>query len=153
MYEVNIKAIAQARINFKTAKEKFNEYMEKIYSDDEYKNLSLEVTEAKEKLDMLTGELKAEVEGCFRSKIEECTPEDKHPHPAITIKEVTKVDIDEPKARKYCLENLKQALKLDTTKFKKFALALDESDRPDCISVRKEPQMNLKQDLSEYLDE
>ena len=147
MYEKKVEEIALTRDQLEKAKLELNNFMEKIYSDEKYKALSLAVQELKAQLDNETNSLKSNVETEFINSGEK----NKHPHPAITIKEVIKIQIDEKEARNYCFENMKSALKLDTTKFKNMVKIMEEEDRPDCVSIDKEPSATLKQDLSEYL--
>lgn len=80
------------------------------------------------------------------------TDGNKHPHPAVNIKDFTEVTIaDEKGAREWCFDNYRPALKLDEAAFKN---ALKIGHAPDylgtVITVRK---VQIATDLSKYLPE
>lgn len=72
----------------------------------------------------------------------------KHPHPAITVKELTKLDYDPKQAREWADTNLRSALVLDAKRFEKAILA---TEAPDFVTVRKEQQVTVASDLSPYV--
>lgn len=72
----------------------------------------------------------------------------KHPHPAITVKELTKLDYDPKQAREWADTNLRSALVLDAKRFEKAILA---TEVPDFVTVRKEQQVTVASDLSPYV--
>ena len=73
----------------------------------------------------------------------------KHPHPAITVRESTKFDYDAKIAREWADEHLRAALVLDTKKFEK-AIAVTEV--PDFVTVRTEKSVAVSTDLSAYVE-
>ena len=69
---------------------------------------------------------------------------DKHPHPAITIKMMTRLNYDQDAAKSYSIAHLPNALKLDTRAFEKAAKALDL----DFVTITEEPTAAIDSDLS-----
>jgi hypothetical protein len=70
---------------------------------------------------------------------------DKRPHPAVGIREMTRVEYDERLARAYCQHRLPDALRLDATVFEKVIRSLDEP--PKFVTVYKEPTATIARDL------
>ena len=76
---------------------------------------------------------------------------DKHPHPAVTIKDVTLVDYDEDEFKSWAIEhNHPGLLNLNKSAAKKVATG---PTAPDFVTVTKEPKAYIKNDLSEYIKE
>lgn len=72
--------------------------------------------------------------------------ENKHPHPAVTIKEYTTLDYDEGKAMEHARQHLPNCIKLDAVAFKKAAPALSLP----FVTVGSDHKATVKRDLSEY---
>lgn len=73
---------------------------------------------------------------------------DKHPYPALNVREMTQLVYDEAEALKYCRTNMIGALKLDKTKFEKAAVALGL----DFVKEIKKPSATIASDLSEFTE-
>lgn len=72
----------------------------------------------------------------------------KHPHPAITVKEVTKLVYCFKTAREWADTNLRSALVLDVKRFEKAILA---TEAPEFVTIHKEQQVTVASDLSPYV--
>lgn len=72
--------------------------------------------------------------------------QNKHPHPAITIKMMTRLDYDPEAAKSYSIAHLPNALKLDARAFEKAAKVLGL----DFVTVTEEPTATIATDLSEW---
>jgi len=72
---------------------------------------------------------------------------DKHPHPAIAIRELTVLDYDQKLARQWAETNLRAALVLD---YKKFEKAVKDLGAPDFVRIHTTPQVTVSADLSAY---
>jgi hypothetical protein len=72
----------------------------------------------------------------------------KRPHPAITIREMTKLDYDPKRAREWADTNLRSALVLDVKRFEKAILA---TEAPEFVTIHKEQQVTVASDLSPYV--
>lgn len=71
----------------------------------------------------------------------------KHPHPAITIKTMTRLDYDQEAAKSYSIAHLPNALKLDTRAFEKAAKVLGL----DFVIITNHPQATIATDLREWV--
>lgn len=72
----------------------------------------------------------------------------KHPHPAVTVKEMTKLDYDQKQAREWADTNLRSALVLDAKRFERAILA---TEAPEFVTIRTEKSVAVSSDLSLYL--
>ncbi len=72
---------------------------------------------------------------------------DKRPHPAILVREMTRLDYDAKTARDWAETNLRAALVLD---YKKFERAVKQLGAPDFVRVYTEPRVTVSSDLSSY---
>ncbi len=70
--------------------------------------------------------------------------QDKHPHPAVTIKMMTRLDYDPEAAKSYSIAHLPNALKLDARTFEKAAKVLGL----DFVTITEEPTTAIDSDLS-----
>lgn len=74
--------------------------------------------------------------------------QDKHPHPAITIKVYEVLTYDAEQAKSYAIaHNLPKLLKLDAKVFEKAANGLGL----DFVTVTEEPRATIASDLSEWV--
>ena len=92
----------------------------------------------------------AELETALRNLAVESYDEDgnKHPHPAIGVKEFTHLDYSPAMAKEYCLEHrIQAALKLDAKAFEKLAPGLDLG----FVDTVKEFRATIATDLSEWV--
>jgi hypothetical protein len=72
----------------------------------------------------------------------------KHPVPAITIKDYTVYGYDPKVAAPWALENMRGALVLDNKRFERLIAA---GDVPDFVTVTVEHRVTVASDLSSYL--
>ena len=72
----------------------------------------------------------------------------KHPHPAITIKEMTRLEYSLEDAHDWAVRSMPNLLKLDTRGFEKVAKAAGL----DFVAISTEPQVTVARDLSEYAE-
>jgi DNA polymerase-3 subunit epsilon len=77
---------------------------------------------------------------------------DKHPHPAVGIRNITRLEYDPRKAYLWCQDHLPAALVLDRTFFEKHAKAVAKTSPLDFVTISQEPQATIATDLSAYLD-
>lgn len=103
----------------------------------------------KKQLDLAQGAL-AEAEANVRAVAlaEYAANQDKHPHPAVTIKVYEVLAYDAEQAKSYAIaHNLPKLLKLDAKIFEKAANGLDL----DFVTVTEEPRATIATDLSEWV--
>lgn len=103
---------------------------------------SASLKEAREQVSVCTQQLKAAA----------LSAGDKHPHPATTIRQATKLNYDERQAIAWCIEHLPQALKLDSRLFEKHARAVAATDPIPFVEIASEAQVAIATDLSAYLE-
>ena len=72
---------------------------------------------------------------------------DKRPHPAVGIREMTRLYYYDSDAFSYCVEHLTTALKMDRRKFEKVAKAAEL----EFVDILKEPQATIARDLRAYV--
>jgi hypothetical protein len=75
--------------------------------------------------------------------------QDKHPHPAVTVKLFTALEYETEEALGYCREHLPKALKLDKRAFEKVARVVE----PTFVTFIVEPRAQIDRDLSGYVEE
>jgi len=98
----------------------------------------------------------ADVEGAIRAAALDAfsATGDKRPHPAVGIREMTRLEYDEGEAIFFCRRAAPNALKLDRRAFEKIAKLGIEAGGPfdlDFVTIRKEPQAAIARDLSAYM--
>ena len=72
--------------------------------------------------------------------------DNKHPHPAVTVKMFIVLRYDPDKALDFARDHLPKALKLDKRTFERAAKAIE----PDFVTIAKEPKATIDKDLSEW---
>ena len=75
---------------------------------------------------------------------------DKHPHPAITVKTITRIDYDLNEATVWARQNLPEAIHLDTRFFEKHVKAVQATHPVPCAKIIFEPQAQIASDLSKW---
>jgi hypothetical protein len=82
-----------------------------------------------------------------QNAIEEFTQTgDKHPCPALDIREMTHINYDPDIALEYCKKSMQGALQLDRTKFEKAAAALGL----DFVTISKVPKATIATNLNKF---
>ncbi len=109
-----------------------------------YENLLTEITKTKESIESIEKQIRDSAVQDFRVR------GNKRPHDAVQIKVFQIVSVvDEPKAREWCFQNFRPALKLDTKTFEK--AAKDGSVPSDLVVCEEEPRAQIATDLSKYI--
>jgi len=111
-----------------------------------YQALMVKAAEAQKDVNMFTEQLKEEAISQYGVDLD-MKPE----HGGYEIKMSTNVNVvDEGKAREWCFQNFRPALKLDPKTFKD--AVKDGNIPPELASVEVEPKVYIKSDLSKFLE-
>jgi hypothetical protein len=76
---------------------------------------------------------------------------DKHPHPAVSIKVMTRLQYDPERAAGFCREYLPSAIKVDYKTFEKYAKNVADTAPLDFVEFVEEPQAQIVTDLSKFV--
>ena len=107
--------------------------------------LHVAIDELKQKAKELDSQIRDYTVSIFESTGE------KHPHPAVGIREYTKLDYDKDEALHWAQRHLPKALKLDNRFFEKHAKAVSETQPISFVRIYKEPRATISTDLGEYV--
>lgn len=78
--------------------------------------------------------------------------EDKHPHPAVSIRVNRELKYSEAQALDWCKTNLPAAVKLDNRSFEKYARSVADTVQPvPCVELVDVPSAAIATDLSMYI--
>lgn len=144
-YEINIRALADARREADAAKQSMNALIEQVKQTPEYQRISA----SREHYDGICETIISEIQ---TNALEIYTSEqNKKPHPAVQVKVFSVVKIqNDAAAREWCFSNFRPALKLDTKTFEK--AARDGNIPADLAVVSDDARVQIATDLSEYLE-
>lgn len=139
-----ITELAQMRVRRNELHTKQQKLLLELQNSEPYMQLDMMRTQADAEIERLTEEIRMKALEEFNGT------NNKHPFGGVQIKFFTVVTIhDEGKAREWCLNNFRPALKLDTKVFEK--AAKDGTIPDDLVKVEAEPRAQIATDLSEYL--
>jgi hypothetical protein len=144
-----IRKLACARESKEVVKIAMKKMIDDVTDKPEYKALEAELqTAMKEEL-----EATSEVQLAALAEFESTGRTDKHPHPTITVKEMSKVEVlDMEKSREWCFENFKPALVLDDKAFKEMAGTFRGRVPSELIAYTTEYKATIARDLTDYLE-
>ena len=140
MQEYTLSATAIAN-----AKQLMANMLEPIKSSMEYKNLQSFVEGEQPKANEMQEQIKHEALEIFVSTAS------KKPIEGIGIREMTSVVFDDKLAVMWAKERMPELLTIDKGKFEKIMQAIDADDRPQFVTVKKDPQVTFAKDLSMWL--
>lgn len=136
--------LALARQQEAELKEKQAAMIAEVQNLPKYAELELQRSQVKADIERLSEDIKLEALEEFNGT------KNKKPFDGVEIKVFTVVNItDERKAREWCMQNFRPALKLDVKVFEK---AAKDGNVPDELAkVELEPRAQIAADLSTYL--
>jgi hypothetical protein len=140
-----IAALAAARAE----SERWNDELDRL--EDEFSNRP-EVIEAREKraaYNVAIGQLTAAIK--LEAQMQFVRDGNKAPHPAVKVREMTKLEYDPDFALTWCKSNMQSFLELDKTAFEKYAKAVIEVAPVPGVKLVTVPQATIASNLSEYL--
>lgn len=127
------------------AKQLMASMIEVIKSSMEYKNLQSFVEGEQPKANEMQEQIRTAAVEIFT------TTQSKKPIEGIGIREMTSVVFDEKLAVMWAKERMPELLTIDKGKFEKIMQAIDADDRPQFVTVKKDPQVTFSKDLSMWL--
>lgn len=140
-----IAALAVARAE----SERWNEELDRF--EDEFSNRA-DVIEAREKrtaYNVAIGQLTAAIK--LDAQMQFVRDGNKAPHPAVKVREMTKLEYDPDFVLAWCKANMQAVLELDKTAFEKYAKAVVEVAPVPGVKLVTVPQATIASNLSAYL--
>lgn len=145
--ETKIKLLAETRRAYTEAKTELDRLMDKLKQSPEWIEASELADCERDTAETLEAELREDILENFAAT------GNKKPHPALSVREVTRLEYDADIARAWCTHKLPKALKLDVRLFEKHAKAIGDTSPIEFVNITKEPQATIATDLSDYLVE
>lgn len=142
MFEDKIRELARLRVDFDYHRVAYQQAILNVENSDvgyDYKGTKME-------LEKLETEIRQEAEANFKATGE------KNPHPAVEVKQVINLIVDEGKGLEYAKTSLPDALGLNRKIFDKVMKALPEEKLPDGVKIEQVPKVYIDKDLSGYLE-
>ena len=143
-----VKELAKARARMAANKDAMNALLDEIKSSEMYMGLDKKFSDAKERVDKLETDIRANI---YTNALSGIKPD----HPALGFRNKTDVSFDEEDAITWAIsKNFHNLLQIQKTKFTKLAKSLVEAGQEvPGVAINTTPQPTIKTDLSEYLDD
>lgn len=144
-FDQAIKELAYFRNEVATSTKIMNDILEKAKADPLYQFAQAKRISDQGFADRFEIEIRAAAVAQFRED------QNKHPYPAVGIRENTLVLYDKDVAISWCMEHMPGALTLDRARFEKHAKATADTLPLKFVNIIKEPSATIAEDLSQYL--
>lgn len=139
-----IEQLAYLRLVQKNIKDQLDEIKKRLASDPDLLLFQCFLSDANAQMDELDTQIrKLAIESFGESA-------NKHPHPAIEIKEVSNLVYDDQLAIMWCMHHLPNALQLNRTLFEKHARSISDTSPIKFVSIKQAPKAFINTDLSAF---